>query len=237
MLLFGLIESFKNSDLNNSTNSTLNNNVIIFNGKNITQINKSLFNGYNISNLQRVNLANNKIKIIDNGTFINFKKLEILELNMNQIKRLQIDWTKGLDNLKTLNLNSNKLDTLPQNIFKDLLRLEKLNLSNNNFHFTDTTNSPFLNLKKLKYLDLSNSDFLDSIGPNSFKDLNNLEIIWLVKSNIKSLSINAFKTPFCSSSSATTTTNKTVEIKMFNNPIVQTSRSNFKNNTCFIFLF
>ena len=232
MLLFSLAESFKNSDLN-TTNSTLRNNVIIINGKKITQINKSLFNGYNISNLQRVNLANNKIKLIDNETFISFKKLEILELNMNQIKRLQINWTKGLENLKTLDLNTNKLDTLPQNIFKDLLRLEKLNLSNNNFHFTDTTNSPFLNLKKLKYLDLSNSNFLDSIGPNSFKDLNNLEIVWLVKSNIKSLSINAFKIPFCSSS---TTTNKTVEIRMFNNPIVQTSRSNFKNNTCFIFL-
>lgn len=56
-----------------------------------------------------LNMATNKIKKLETGTFAALKNLKNLHLNNNQLKYLDGDTFKGLDNLKHLSLQSNLL--------------------------------------------------------------------------------------------------------------------------------
>ena len=125
------------------------------------------------------------IKLIKSNEFSEFKSLQKLYLNKNEIYRLQKDWSNGLSQLKSLDLSNNRLYSLPNGIFIGLKNLQDLSISYNKFHFTEKANTPFLGLIGLKNLDLTGNNFVNSIGPNSFKSLNNLQTLWLINSNIK----------------------------------------------------
>ncbi len=175
-------------------------------------------------------LSNNYIKSISANQFVKFKNLNTIIFYNNMIRKLDRGWTNGLGNLQVIDLNNNQLSSLSNDVLNGLNSLMSLSLCYNNFRFTDKTNSPFSSLKKLQNLDLTGNNLASTIGPNSFKGLNNLKTLWLRNSNIKSLSIDAFNVPFCSPRPS-----KTV-IRIANNPIVQTNRSIFKNTRCYSFI-
>ena len=166
------------------------------------------------------------------NTFNGFDSLQTIILYKNQISRLENGWTNGLKQLRSLDLNNNKLSTLPNGIFKGLDNLQSLSVCYNQFKFTDKANTPFTGLNKLTNLDLTGNIFLNSIGSDSFKGLTGLQTLWLRNSNIKALSINAFKLPFCSATPAS----GPVVIRIANNPIVKTAAGLFKNTTCYSFI-
>jgi Leucine-rich repeat (LRR) protein len=184
-----------------------------------------------ISQITTLNLSQNLIKSIKANEFFEFRNLQKLILFKNEITRLQKDWSKGLSQLKLLDLSNNRLSSLPNEIFKGLNSLQDLRISNNKFHFTDKANTPFLGLNQLKNLELAENNFLNSIGPNSFKNLKSLQNLWLINSNITVLSIEAFKVPFCSLDPSSP-----VIIKIADNPIVNTATGILKNTTCYSFI-
>lgn len=88
-------------------------------------------------NLTELNLSNNTIKSLPNGTFSGLTKLEVLILKDNFITAVDEFSFKGLDNLKILDLSNNQILELPTNILLLLKQLEKLNLENNNMTNVD----------------------------------------------------------------------------------------------------
>ena len=175
-------------------------------------------------------LSNNNIKSISANQLRKLRNLNTAIFYNNRIKRLEKGWTNGLRKLETLDLNDNQLSTLSNDVFDGLQNLVSLSLCYNKFRFTDKLNAPFSSLKRLQNLDLTGNNLASTIGPNSFKDLNNLKLLWLRDSNIKSLNIDAFKLPFCSPKPSKT------EIRIANNPIVQTNRSILRDTKCYSFI-
>jgi len=55
---------------------------------------------------------------LPNGLFENLYQLNVLDLSVNQIRRLPVDILKGFGNLYNFDLTGNKISELPKNFFK-----------------------------------------------------------------------------------------------------------------------
>ena len=78
-----------------------------------------------------MDLSKNQIKMVDKGSFDNFKFLQTLLLHYNQISDLPLDIFKVTKDLKKIVLSNNKLTKLKWIWFSRLESLEILLLSNN----------------------------------------------------------------------------------------------------------
>ena len=130
--------------------------------------------------LRIFNASFNEIKMLETGTFLEAKKLEIISLSHNQLTNPTFE---NLDNLKQLYLKGNSITmvnwiNLIENKFSDWLtiqvrpisyfklpKLEDLNLAENDI--AAIGDRSFATLESLKYLNLSNNK-LPHIGPNFF---------------------------------------------------------------------
>lgn len=191
----------------------------------------SLFTGYILSEIRILYFEFNKLTGLNKNQFAEFTNLESLWLFGNEISYLENGWTVGLSNLRELDLNNNKLSVLKESDFIGLDNLVALHLCDNNFKFIDANNSPFANLLNLRVLDLTGNNLQNSIGPNSFKNLNQLEELWLRACNIEeTIDLDSFRNPFCSSQKSSTL------IWIGLNPVVYSDQSyKFTNNSCFSF--
>lgn len=81
--------------------------------------------------LQKLDLQNNRIAIIEEGAFAANTELEILDLSLNQLEVVTSEIFRGLNKLERLKLNDNRIQTLEQGAFRDLSALKKLELSDN----------------------------------------------------------------------------------------------------------
>lgn len=79
--------------------------------------------------LEHLDLSDNKILSIERGAFYRLQKLKTLRLNGNLLASLSIETFAGLAELRILDLSDNGLRRLATSVFSDLRRLEVLNVS------------------------------------------------------------------------------------------------------------
>jgi len=132
-----------------------------------------------ISDIETINLSNNKITSISNPDEFKFSynKLCLLNLANNEIE--YIDDTGLLKKLETLNLSGNKIDV---SYLTSLSNLKNLSINDNDLSFLDER---IAKLTSLETLDLTSNN-LNHL-PESVVDLSNLKTILLYNNNINYL--------------------------------------------------
>ncbi|XP_029305333.1 adhesion G protein-coupled receptor A3 [Cottoperca gobio] len=100
-----------------------------------------------------LNLSNNKISLLRNGSFYGLAVLEKLDLKNNLISTLEPGAFRGLLALRRLDLSNNRIGCLSAEMFLDLGNLSKLNLSGN--IFSTLTVGLFTHLVALRVLHFS----------------------------------------------------------------------------------
>ncbi|XP_041803685.1 adhesion G protein-coupled receptor A3 [Chelmon rostratus] len=100
-----------------------------------------------------LNLSNNKISLLRNGSFYGLAALEKLDLKNNLISTVEPGAFRGLLALRRLDLSNNRIGCLSPEMFLDLGNLSKLNLSGN--IFSTLTVGLFSHLVALRVLHFS----------------------------------------------------------------------------------
>ncbi|KAM3606458.1 uncharacterized protein V6R79_016895 [Siganus canaliculatus] len=100
-----------------------------------------------------LNLSNNKISLLRNGSFYGLAILEKLDLKNNLISTVEPGAFRGLLALRKLDLSDNRIGCLSPEMFLDLGSLSKLNLSGN--IFSTLTVGLFTHLVALRVLHFS----------------------------------------------------------------------------------
>ncbi|XP_069552575.1 toll-like receptor 13 [Brachyistius frenatus] len=100
-------------------------------------------------------LSVNKIVKIQASDFKNLTVLKQLDLNRNNISQIDTGAFSTLISLKKLNLNNNKLRRLGENVFDGLSRLVELRLKRNGIEEVAATS--FKSMTSLTFLDISNN--------------------------------------------------------------------------------
>ncbi|XP_049818880.1 leucine-rich repeat-containing protein 15-like [Aethina tumida] len=123
---------------------------------NLTTIIFDVINTYN--NLTYLNISFNFISHLDPKLFLNFHKLETVDLRANNLTKID-SLLYNLTKLKYLDISENYIKNIYLNELSCLNKLEYLNLSKNNISNIEinrtSETSPFTNLNNLVYLDLS----------------------------------------------------------------------------------
>ncbi|XP_051965292.1 adhesion G protein-coupled receptor A2 [Xyrauchen texanus] len=104
-----------------------------------------------------LNLSNNRIRFLKNGSFTGLPFLEKLDLRNNLISTIMPGAFLGLTALRKLDLSSNRIGCLTPEMFQGLTNLTKLNISGNIFSSLDP--NIFLELHSLKLVNF-HSEFL-----------------------------------------------------------------------------
>ncbi len=168
-----------------------------------------------LNHLNRLNLANNRLKTIENliSSISNNerldRKLTVINLSYNLVEKIDSKFGKQFANLTTLDFHSNRIRFIVNEAFHSLINLNYLNLGGNSllsisrFHFTG--------IEKIERFILNNNDM-----PLDF-EIENLDTIIefdLRNSKIKNISIN--------------NVNDSRSIFLQNNKIERINRGNFK---------
>uniref|UniRef100_A0A915L7V0 LRRCT domain-containing protein n=1 Tax=Romanomermis culicivorax TaxID=13658 RepID=A0A915L7V0_ROMCU len=143
------------------------------------------------SDLEYLDLSNNKIFEIERGAFFRLQKLKVLRLNNNMITSLSIETFLGLTELRVLDLGQNSLTRLATSVFSDLPRLETLNLSSNLLN--NIAPGALTNLRSLKQLHLADNQLTDlQNGEMIFRPIQSLKILNLQQNRLTSLDDDTF---------------------------------------------
>ncbi|XP_066249464.1 P-granule-associated novel protein 1-like [Euwallacea similis] len=105
--------------------------------------------------MEVLDMAENKIKAIPNGTFNGTKKIRVLNLAKNQISVLLNSGFAELLHLNDLILSMNSIGTIEEKAFDGLKSLKKLDLS---YNYIISINSSLENLTSLEYLNLRHNN-------------------------------------------------------------------------------
>lgn len=140
-----------------------------------------------LSSIKTLRLSSNALFAIPAHMFTQFKNLEKLLLNNNNISAIQPDAVDGLSKLQILDLDSNELKNIPS--LDGLAQLKILQLGNNGI--TRIKPGAFKNFTNLHSLGLSVNDIV-TIEADTFKGLSNLESLGLEGNKITQLPGNAF---------------------------------------------
>lgn len=127
-------------------------------GNELISLTANVFNG--AVNLERIDLSQNMISIVQPETFMNLVSLRDLNLSYNQLhnnsfNRNGIDWIDGIESLKSLDLSNNQIfyyDVMPYQAFSGLVNLETLVLKSN---MITIDYGAFASNRMLKTLDFS----------------------------------------------------------------------------------
>jgi Leucine-rich repeat (LRR) protein len=114
-----------------------------------------------LENLSSVNAQYNHIKSLTN---LNFKNVELLQLDNNLITVLNCNETECMS-LKTLTLSSNQISSIDSNTLNGLANLTYLDVSNNKLAKLPTSSKPLLS--NLKVLILSSNQLTSCDGITS----------------------------------------------------------------------
>ncbi|XP_070299975.1 toll-like receptor 13 [Salvelinus sp. IW2-2015] len=149
-----------------------------------------------LHSLEILNLRNNQIAVIFNKTFHSLKCLHILDLGGNKISHFEESAFVGLVNLANLYLDGNNLKQIDSAKFKPFhATLEVLDLHGNQVSFSSKrTNSPFVNLTKLRNLklDAQMPHGLNMLPYAFFRGLNSLQSLYLTDNHIFSFAADTF---------------------------------------------
>ncbi|KAH7728730.1 leucine-rich repeat-containing protein 4B [Aphelenchoides avenae] len=97
----------------------------------ITEIPTGFFD--ELVHLEEVHMQENRLRSIDNQTFVQLTRLRKLDLSRNEISRLVPNSFVSNPGLRSLNLSENQLHFVSPNVFSGLKTLEVLDLSRNRF--------------------------------------------------------------------------------------------------------
>ena len=111
----------------------------------------------NTSALQTLDLTNNRLSSIENGTFKELRNLQTLHIADCRLTNLQVGLFDDLVNLKVLDLDYNKIKFLKAGIFSKLVSLEKLYIHNNSIQYIEYQSLPTYS-NKLVFVDLKWND-------------------------------------------------------------------------------
>lgn len=137
--------------------------------------------------------SSNKIKIslslqISNNVLQSMGSLTQLQLDQNGISVIRDGTFNGLDNLRELNISGNSIQQLSANTFP-LVRLESLDLSNNDL--TKVKGQTFRELQSLVTLNLSRNA-LNELDDQTFVGLVKLKTLLLKDNRILNVQANTF---------------------------------------------
>ncbi|CAM4042454.1 MULTISPECIES: leucine-rich repeat domain-containing protein [Flavobacterium] len=159
----------------------------------------SILNSPQPEKIKELNLSNWKINLLPKE-IKKFRNLEILDLSENDLKNVDLNILCEFNKLKTIRLNNCNLSKIPNSIFC-LKNIEVIEIDHNNvkklplklfklsnireLRMADNllTSLPkeFLNLKKLKILDISSFNetvYIKILPPDFFKTLTNLTLFY-----------------------------------------------------------
>ncbi|KAB7493595.1 Leucine-rich repeat transmembrane neuronal protein 2 [Armadillidium nasatum] len=143
----------------------------------------------NLTNLQILNLSQNKLRNVSEETFVGLYNLLYLDLSENSL-----DFSENNDTeiefpipklYKETNMIKRKSSSLPLTVFKDIYRLRSLNLKSNEIHFLFP--EIFENFTQLKEIDLSENRIRSWDIP-IFNKSDQLQIVLLRNNDIQYLS-------------------------------------------------
>ncbi|XP_063968375.1 toll-like receptor 4 [Lytechinus pictus] len=130
-----------------------------------------------LNHVRNLSLADNSIYRISNRVFLEMTALEEINLENNQILRLETltnETRWSATQLRTFKLAQNRLDNIPDNVFLGLENLTSLDLHSN--PITYLTVESLKGLQQLETLDLSETR-LTSIASGTFRFVPNLKIL------------------------------------------------------------
>ncbi|XP_063849319.1 follicle-stimulating hormone receptor-like isoform X2 [Scylla paramamosain] len=123
-----------------------------------------------LQNLQELNLARNKIKLISSGDFRNLSHLLSLSLHQNQIEEIEEGAFESLQSLQVLDLTENSLEEVPGAVLS-CVRLTRLLLGHNRLtHLGETS---FSGLRDLQQVTLQGNP-ITTVHPAAFTNLPSL---------------------------------------------------------------
>ncbi|XP_044737228.1 protein slit isoform X2 [Chrysoperla carnea] len=84
-----------------------------------------------LKSLTRLDLSNNKIRILSNYTFANLSKLSTLIISYNNLQCVQKNALIGLKSLRIISLHGNQISMIPDGTFSELKSISHLALGDN----------------------------------------------------------------------------------------------------------
>ncbi|XP_039264889.2 uncharacterized protein LOC120340642 [Styela clava] len=137
-----------------------------------------------------INLRNNRIKSIQEGSFFSLTSLVSLHLQYNRIRRIESRAFEGLHNLVYLYLEDNNLDTLDAESFVGLRRLSYLFLDRNRLGILPPgIFRPLTSVFSIYIRD----NLLESISPQNFDGVERLRWLYLSGNRLNYLEDNTFR--------------------------------------------
>ncbi|KAK9703340.1 Leucine rich repeat [Popillia japonica] len=140
----------------------------------------------NLTNLDTLDLSNDKIKVFKYMPYRTLSNLQVLNLSANGAHSIKDGYFAGLSDLKCLDLSNNNLSILNDKILLPLSNLQYLNLSNNRLEvlneacFSSLLRLQQLDVSNLQYLNLSNNrlEVLNEACFSSLLRLQQLDVSW-----------------------------------------------------------
>ncbi|KAH3832034.1 hypothetical protein DPMN_105308 [Dreissena polymorpha] len=155
----------------------------------ITAIPNGTFSRMNNS-IQGIFMSNNFVSMINiEGIFGGFENIINLDLSSNQIHSI-VGTFAILPNLFEMYFANNQLKTVHESLFEGLVQLHKLIIANNSIESIDK--NAFNGLNVLQQLDLSYNR-LTQLDPRQFSDLFKLKYVNLSNNNITTLNESIFE--------------------------------------------
>ena len=90
-----------------------------------------------LSSLTSFYLRSNKVKIIEDNSFLSLTKLKLLDLSLNKLTAVKALTLNGLESLQIISLQSNQISSFDVNALSNLANLRELNLHDNAFGVTN----------------------------------------------------------------------------------------------------
>ncbi|XP_064419058.1 slit homolog 1b isoform X1 [Latimeria chalumnae] len=140
-------------------------------------------------NTERLELNGNNITRINKNDLSGLKQLRVLQLMENQISTIERGAFDDMKELERLRLNRNQLQILPELLFQKNLALSRLDVSENSIQAIPRR--AFRGATELKNLQLDKNQ-ITCIEDGAFRALRGLEVLTLNNNNISSISVSSF---------------------------------------------
>uniref|UniRef100_A0A8C8VEF8 Slit homolog 1 protein n=1 Tax=Pelusios castaneus TaxID=367368 RepID=A0A8C8VEF8_9SAUR len=138
---------------------------------------------------ERLELNGNNITRINRNDFSGLKQLRVLQLMENQISTVERGAFDDMKELERLRLNRNQLHTLPELLFQNNQALSRLDLSENLIQAIPR--KAFRGATDLKNLQLDKNQ-ISCIEDGAFRALRGLEVLTLNNNNISTIPVSSF---------------------------------------------
>ncbi|KAL9692629.1 hypothetical protein quinque_015839 [Culex quinquefasciatus] len=150
--------------------------VLVLNENRIAVLDREVFTGLGLGNLQRIHLKRSGVRRVDSGAFSNLNILIEVDLSENEIEELDRRTFAGNNRLRIINLSENPLKVLVADQFPVLPYLRNIDL--HGCELREVAETAFSNLELLEFLDLSRNR-LEGLPRYVFNHMKNLKTLML----------------------------------------------------------